>query len=175
MTRAIHADDAAQHMLALRFILSVIAGSTDVIGFLALGGLFTAQITGNLVILATRVIAGDPAILSYILSVPVFMLALLLTRVISIYLEQRHIMTLRPLLCLQLLLLASFLILGVIGGEHLDAKAPLAIAAGMSGGDGHGCANRAGPNFVGERTVDGRDDYECYSVRAGAGGADCEP
>jgi uncharacterized membrane protein YoaK (UPF0700 family) len=61
------------------------------------------------------------------------MLALLLTRLISIYLERRYIMTLRPLLWLQLLLLASFLILGVIGGEHLDATSPLAVAAGMSG------------------------------------------
>jgi uncharacterized membrane protein YoaK (UPF0700 family) len=133
MTRAIPAGNPARQTLALCFILSVIAGSTDAIGFLGLGGLFTAHITGNLVILAARVMAGDPAILSYILSVPVFMLALLLTRLISFYLEQRCIMTLCPLLWLQLLLLAAFLILGVIGGEHLDAKAPLAVAAGMSG------------------------------------------
>jgi len=33
-------------------LLSVIAGTTDVISFLGLGGLFTAHITGNLVILA---------------------------------------------------------------------------------------------------------------------------
>jgi hypothetical protein len=34
---------------ALRFVLSLIAGSTDMIGFFGLNGLFTAHITGNVV------------------------------------------------------------------------------------------------------------------------------
>jgi uncharacterized membrane protein YoaK (UPF0700 family) len=38
----------------LPFVLSVIAGSTDIIGFLGLNGLFTAHITGNIVVLAAR-------------------------------------------------------------------------------------------------------------------------
>src|SRR5258706_8253311 len=45
----------------LPFVLSVIAGSADVIGFLGLGGLFIAHITGNLVILAARLVAGEQA------------------------------------------------------------------------------------------------------------------
>src|SRR6267378_2446968 len=36
----------------LTFVLSVIAGSVDVIGFLGLGALFIAHVTGNLVLLA---------------------------------------------------------------------------------------------------------------------------
>jgi uncharacterized membrane protein YoaK (UPF0700 family) len=59
-------------VVALPFVLSLIAGSTDTIGFLSLNGLFTAHITGNLVVLAAHVINGDPAILSYVLAVPVF-------------------------------------------------------------------------------------------------------
>ena len=39
-------------------LLSVIAGSTDVISFLGLAGLFTAHITGNLVILAAHIVTG---------------------------------------------------------------------------------------------------------------------
>ena len=63
-------------VLGLPFLLGTIAGSTDTIGFLALNGLFTAHITGNLIVLAARVIAGDPTIMSTILSAPVFMLML---------------------------------------------------------------------------------------------------
>ena len=43
----------------LPFVLSLIAGSVDTIGFFGLAGLFTAHVTGNLVILAARLAAGD--------------------------------------------------------------------------------------------------------------------
>src|SRR5215831_6301396 len=41
-------------------VLGMTAGAVDVIGFLALGGLFTAHITGNLVILAAHYIRIRP-------------------------------------------------------------------------------------------------------------------
>lgn len=39
-------------------VLSTTAGAVDVIGFLALGGLFTSHITGNVVILAAHYVTG---------------------------------------------------------------------------------------------------------------------
>ena len=45
----------------LPVVLSLTAGSMDVIGFLGLGGLFTAHITGNLVIVAAHVVTGEAA------------------------------------------------------------------------------------------------------------------
>src|SRR5262245_28835901 len=39
-------------------LLSMVAGSMDVVGFLALGGLFPAHITGNLVVLAAHYTTG---------------------------------------------------------------------------------------------------------------------
>ena len=89
----------------LPFVLSLIAGSTDIIGFLGLNGLFTAHITGNVVVLAAHIVAGDPTIFSYVLSVPVFMMALFLTRLVAGGLEQIGVSTLRPLLLLQLFFL----------------------------------------------------------------------
>jgi uncharacterized membrane protein YoaK (UPF0700 family) len=118
---------------ALLVVLSLTAGCTDVIGFLGLNGLFTAHITGNLVVLAAHVIAGDPAIFSYILSVPVFMLALFLTRLFARALERAGLDTLGPLLLLQLLSLAAFLVLCVTAGPWLDPNAATAVLAGMFG------------------------------------------
>src|SRR5215813_935906 len=118
---------------ALPFVLSLTAGSTDIIGFLGLNGLFTAHITGNLVVLAAHIVAGDPAILSYILSVPVFMLMLFLTRLLAGGLERAGFSTLRPLLLLQLLFIAAFLWVGVVWGPWRDANAILAVVAGMFG------------------------------------------
>ena len=117
----------------LPVVLSVIAGSTDIIGFLGLSGLFTAHITGNLVVLAALVVAGQPTIISYILSVPVFMLVLLLTRLLAGGLERAGRDTLGPLLLLQLLSLAVFLLLCTIAGPWINPNAATAVIAGMFG------------------------------------------
>jgi len=117
----------------LPVLLSVIAGSTDIIGFLGLNGLFTAHITGNLVILAAHIVVGNRAILSYVLSVPVFMAVLLLTRRLAVGLERAGRDTLVTLLLLQLLLLAGFLALCLAAGPWTNADAAAAIVAGMLG------------------------------------------
>jgi len=117
---------------ALPVVLSVIAGSADVISFLALD-LFSAHITGNLAILAAHVVGGGSPHFGQLLSIPVFILAAGVTRAIAAGLENGHIAALRPLLLLQLVLLAGFLVLGVAAGPGLDADAPIAILAGMLG------------------------------------------
>src|ERR1700692_5063264 len=66
--------------MCLPFVLSVVAGSVDVIGFLALDGLFTAHITGNIVVIAARFVAGEQALLSQLLARPLFMLWVWLER-----------------------------------------------------------------------------------------------
>jgi uncharacterized membrane protein YoaK (UPF0700 family) len=117
----------------LPFVLSLIAGSTDAIGFLSLNGLFTAHITGNLVVLAAHVINGDAAILSYVLAVPVFAVVLLLTRLFASGLERTGAVTLRALLLLELLLLIGFLVCCVNCGQRLHTNSGIAITAGMFG------------------------------------------
>src|SRR5215467_11567033 len=57
-------------------LLSVIAGMVDLIGFLTLGNIFTAHITGNLVVAAAVLVRGGPVNLAQALAIPVFMLAL---------------------------------------------------------------------------------------------------
>src|SRR4051812_16178512 len=76
---------------ALPIVLSVIAGSMDIIGFLGLNGLFTAHVTGNLIVLAAKIVAGVQAPMSYLIAVPVFMVALALTTLFAGALERRLI------------------------------------------------------------------------------------
>src|SRR5882724_8741138 len=57
-------------------ILSTTAGAVDVIGFLALGGLFTAHITGNVVIVAAHYVTGGFSEVGPLLSVPLFIVVL---------------------------------------------------------------------------------------------------
>src|SRR5258706_4289129 len=114
-------------------VLSVVAGSTDIIGFLGLGGLFTAHIPGNLAILAANVASGGTAAVAQILSVPVFIVAVGLTRLLAVGLESIGLATLRPLLLLQFLLLAGFFAISVAAGPHIDTTATNAILAGMIG------------------------------------------
>jgi uncharacterized membrane protein YoaK (UPF0700 family) len=64
-------------------LLSATAGSTDAIGFLALHGLFTAHFTGNIVILASHVVARGTAGVGQLISVPVFMIVLALARLLG--------------------------------------------------------------------------------------------
>jgi len=132
-TLSVPSVDSSLATKLLPTVLSVIAGSADVISFLGLGGLFTAHITGNLVVLTAHIVSGDPAQVAPMLSVPVFMMALGLTRLLAYGLESLGLASLRPLLLLQFLLLATFLVLCIAAGPRLDPKAANAILAGMVG------------------------------------------
>jgi len=105
----------------------------DVISFLGLGGLFNAHITGNLVILAARIVGAGQAPIAIVLSVPVFMIALFLTRLLSRRLESRGIDSLQPLLLTEVLLLAGFLGICLAAGSRIDPNAATAILGGMLG------------------------------------------
>jgi uncharacterized membrane protein YoaK (UPF0700 family) len=117
----------------LTFVLSVIAGSVDVIGFLGLGALFIAHVTGNLVILAARAAAGEHAPAAHLLSVPVFIIALFAARLLAATLDRFEIATLRPLLLLQFMFLAGFLGISIEVGSPADPSAAVMIIAAMLG------------------------------------------
>src|ERR1700724_2729403 len=101
--------DSSRAIRALLVVLSITAGCTDVIGFLGLNGLFTAHITGNLVILAAHIVGGGEAQIAPMLSVPVFIVMVGLTRLLAGALASIGLASLRPLLLLQFLLLGGFL------------------------------------------------------------------
>ena len=73
--------------LFLPAVLSVIAGSADVVSFPGLDGLFNAHITGNLVIIAAHFVAGQMANMALLLSVPTFIVVLALTGLVAVWLS----------------------------------------------------------------------------------------
>ena len=114
-------------------VLSTTAGAVDVIGFLALGGLFTAHITGNVVILAAHYVVGGFSEVGPLLSVPVFVAVLGAVTLASGAIEKAGYSSRRPLLVLQAALLAACLGVGVGFGPFADPDRPMAVLVGMLG------------------------------------------
>src|SRR6267143_5315906 len=114
-------------------VLSTTAGAVDVIGFLALGGLFTAHITGNVVIVAAHYVTGGFSQVGPLLAVPVFMAVMGLVTLASAAFVGSKSSPLHPLLLLQTALLAGFLGIGVGFGPFPDADSSMAVLAGMLG------------------------------------------
>jgi len=114
-------------------VLSTTAGAVDVIGFLALDGLFTAHITGNVCIAAAHFFTGGFSRVGPILAVPVFMAVLGLLTLASGAIARAGSSPLRPLLSLQATLLAGFLGVGVAFGPFPYPDSSIAVLAGMLG------------------------------------------
>ena len=124
---------SARTIHLLLMLLSVTAGSTDIIGFLRLDGLFTAHITGNLVLLAARIVSGGQAKIAAMLSVPVFMVIVCAATLLAGRAESLGRASLRPLLLLQFLFLAGFVAFGVATGLRVGQGTVCGIVAGMMG------------------------------------------
>src|ERR1700746_17505 len=129
----IPAIDSSPGIKLLPFVLAFVAGSVDVISFLGLDGLFTAHITGNLVVLAAHILARGEATLALVISVPLFVIMLAATRVLAAGLDRSGIPSLGVLLFVQLALLCAFLGICVAAGSGVSASAPSMILAGMLG------------------------------------------
>jgi uncharacterized membrane protein YoaK (UPF0700 family) len=113
-------------------VLSMVAGSADVISFLGLHGLFVAHITGNLVIIAAHIVTGSPVGIAAAASVPVFVLVLGAVRLFAGRLRSRARSSLAPLLALQFALLVGYLVLGVFGNAPAGVLGTLAGLCGVA-------------------------------------------
>lgn len=116
--------------LWLPILLSATAGAVDAIGFLALGGLFTAHITGNLVVVAAHYAIGGFGQVGPLLAVPVFVAVL--AAVVLLYGTPNAGSHPRlKLLVLHAGLLSACLGLGLQFGPFRNADSPMAVAVGM--------------------------------------------
>src|SRR5207249_1834084 len=111
-------------------LLSAIAGMVDVIGFLSLG-LFTAHVTGNLVVIAALLVRGGPPKTAQILAVPVFIVAVAAVWLIAKASDRRGPSLVWPLLLVQFLLLACVLVFSVVNDSAANPQGFMAGVAAM--------------------------------------------
>jgi uncharacterized membrane protein YoaK (UPF0700 family) len=112
-------------------LLSVIAGMVDLTGFLSLGNLFTAHITGNLVVIGALVVRGGRINPAQILAIPVFILAVAATWLLAWASGRRRLSLLRLLLLVQFLLLSCVLIFSVITKPSANPHGLMALITAM--------------------------------------------
>lgn len=116
-------------------LLSVIAGMVDLTGFFTLGKIFTAHVTGNLVVAAAALVGHEPVKLPQLIAIPVFMLALAGVWLIARSSRRDSVALVRLLLWVQLVLLTAVLIFSVSTrastGTHglMGVAAMIAVAA----------------------------------------------
>jgi uncharacterized membrane protein YoaK (UPF0700 family) len=145
-TTTIHAGGHASHYAAtpsrserwLPTLLSVIAGMVDLIGFLSLG-IFTAHITGNIVVIGALIVRHNRVNPAQILAIPVFILAVAATWLIAKASGRRGSGLMRLLLLVQFVLITCVLIFSVISKPSADPHGLMATIAAMIAVTAMGC------------------------------------
>jgi uncharacterized membrane protein YoaK (UPF0700 family) len=119
-------------------LLSVIAGMVDVIGFLSLG-IFTAHVTGNIVVMGALVVRHNRVNPAQVLAIPVFIVAVAATWLVARASGRRGIGLMRSLLLIQFLLITCVLIFSAITKPSADPHGLMATIAAMIGVTAMGC------------------------------------
>ena len=114
----------------LPVLLSTVAGSVDVISFLSFG-LFTAHITGNLVVIAAVLVRGGPINVAQVLAVPVFAAEVGTVWLIAKVWGRRGPALARPLLLIQFLTLVCVLTLSVIFNPAANRQGFITVIVAM--------------------------------------------
>src|SRR5271155_2237408 len=143
---AIRAEDGESHTAPtpsrseqwLPTLLSVIAGMVDLIGFLSLG-IFTAHVTGNIVVIGALVVRHKRVNPAQILAIPVFTIAVATTWLIARASGRRGLGLMRLLLLIQFLLIACLLVFSAITKSSADPHGLMATIAAMIAVAAMGC------------------------------------
>lgn len=129
--------------------LAFTAGFVDAAAFIALTGLFTAHVTGNFVLIGAELVSTSTGVLAKLLALPMFILAVAVTRLIALALERRGSPPLRPLLALEATVLIAFAIAGVAMSPLGSPDGAKAIGVGMLGVAAMGIQNGIGRLVIG--------------------------
>jgi|SRR5215471_5482233 len=112
-------------------MLSIVAGMVDLTGFYTLGNVFTAHVTGNLVVAMAALVAGEPLRWAQAAAIPIFMLAVAAVWFIARFSARQSTGLVRLLLIVQFVLLATVLIVGVWARPSTQPHGLIAGVAAM--------------------------------------------
>ena len=99
--------------LAVALGLSFTAGFVDTCGFIALFGLFTAHVTGNIVVIGSDLVDRSHGIVTKLLALPTFVLVVAATRLLVAWHQAKGRDAVKALLAVQAVLLAGFMAAGI--------------------------------------------------------------
>lgn len=117
---------------ALPFLLCFNAGFVDTAGFVALGGLFTAHVTGNIVTFAAALGEGRVPAVGKVIAMPVFAFVVVTAMLASRAMANRGLNAFRMLMAAKLVLLAHAALVAIALGPFSDVNSPNAIMTGMT-------------------------------------------
>lgn len=119
--------------LATTVLLSFTASFVDTTGFISLFSLFTAHVTGNFVVIAADLSGPTRGVVTKLLALPVFALAVAFAQVLAVLHERRPRRAALLLLLAQSGLLLVLMVLGLLARPIHSPDAPLPMAAGLVG------------------------------------------
>lgn len=123
-----------RHAVLHGFSLAFLAGYVDAFGFVALFGLLTAHVTGNFVMIGASL--ADPSkasILIKLLAFPAFIAGVATGRIFIARMVSRQRPALEMALLLELALLTSYMVCGMLATPIGATVGALAMAAGLCG------------------------------------------
>lgn len=116
----------------LPILLCFNAGFVDTAGFVALGGLFTAHVTGNIVTFSAAVAEGRAPDIGKVIAIPVFAVVVAAAHLLGRAMAMRGHSDFRILMAMKLVLLAHAALVAITLGPFLDPDAPSALMTAMT-------------------------------------------
>ncbi len=120
-------------MRAASLLLSFVAGYVDSCTFLALFGLFVAQVTGSFVATGAQIVRPGQGLLLATFAIPVFVIAGAATTLLVAFANERRGSPLAWSLALEGALLTGFLVVGLMESPFQGPNAAPAVIAGLFG------------------------------------------
>ncbi len=127
-------------------LLAAVAGWVDALGFFALAGVFTAHLTGNLVLIGEELIRTESGLLPKLLVFPAFFAGVALAALLHAHRKARGRSSVRALLLAEAVAVVVFMLVGHVAGPVTDAgeMEPLALVAVALGAIAMGVQNAEG-------------------------------